>query len=100
MSERERVVQVLEVAARELIVRDYLNLAVALLRDLDGIAEVADAAIDLDLLVEELLEGRHVKDLVARWLRGVDDELNDPRDAAVSKLFALISFGWSGFFSL
>ena len=52
-----------------------LDLALALLRDLDGLAEVADAALNLDLLVQELLEGRDIEDLVAGGLRGVDDEL-------------------------
>ncbi len=52
-----------------------LDLALALLRDLDGLAEVADAALNLDLLVQELLKGRDIEDLVARGLRGVDDEL-------------------------
>lgn len=69
--------QVLEVAARELVVGDNLNLAIAGLRDLDGLAEVAGAALDLDALVEELLESRDVEDLVAGGLRSVDDELFD-----------------------
>lgn len=68
-------VQVLEVAARELIVGNDLNLAIADLGDLDGLAEVADAALNLDLLGEELLEGRDVEDLVAGGLRSVDNEL-------------------------
>lgn len=68
-------VQVLEVAARELIVGNDLDLALALLGDLDGLAQVADAALNLDLLVQELLEGRDIEDLVAGGLRGVDDEL-------------------------
>jgi hypothetical protein len=67
--------QVLEVPARELVVGNNLNLAIAGLRDLDGLAEVAGAALNLDLLVEELLEGRDVEDLVASGLRSVDDEL-------------------------
>jgi hypothetical protein len=52
-----------------------LDLAIASLGDLDGLAEVADAALNLDLLVKELLEGRDVEDLVACGLRSVDDEL-------------------------
>lgn len=75
-SNRSRYAQVLEVAAGELVVGNDLDLAVALLGDLDGLAEVADAAVDLDLLVQELLEGRDVEDLVAGGLRGVDDELD------------------------
>lgn len=54
---------------------DDLDLAVTDLGDLDGLAEVADAALNLDLLVQELLEGGDIEDLVARGLRGVDDEL-------------------------
>ena len=69
--------QVLEVPARELIVGNNLDLAIAGLRDLDGLAEVAGAALDLNLLVEELLESRDVEDLIACWLRSVDDELFD-----------------------
>jgi len=71
-------VQVLEVAAGELIVGNDLDLAVTLLGDLDGVAKVADAALDLDPLVQELLEGGDVEDLVARGLRGIDDELITP----------------------
>lgn len=40
-----------------------------------GVAEVADAAIDLDALLEELGEGGDVEDLVAGGLGSVDDEL-------------------------
>ena len=52
-----------------------LDLALALLRNLDGLPEVADAALNLDLLVQELLKGRDIEDLVAGRLRSVDDEL-------------------------
>lgn len=52
-----------------------LDLAIADLGDLDGLAQVADAALDLDLLVQELLESGDIEDLVAGGLRGVDDEL-------------------------
>ena len=55
--------------------RHDLHLAITSLRDLDGIAEVSNAVINLDLLVEELLKGANVEDLVAGGLRGVDDEL-------------------------
>jgi len=68
-------VQVLEVSARELSVCDNLNLSLANLRDLDGITEVSNTAVDLDLVLEELLEGGDVEDLVAGGLRSVDDEL-------------------------
>lgn len=52
-----------------------LNLALASLLDDDVVAEVADAAIDLDLVLQELLEGGGVEDLVASGLLSVDDEL-------------------------
>lgn len=70
-----RHVQVLEVAARELVVGNDLDLALALLADDNGVAEVADAALDLDALLEELGEGTGVEDLVASGLRSVDHEL-------------------------
>lgn len=72
---RGTVLQVLEVAARQLVVGNDLNLAVTLLGDLDLVAKVADATLDLDLLVQELLEGRDIEDLVGGRLGGVDDEL-------------------------
>ena len=52
-----------------------LDLALADLRDLDLVAEVADTALNLDLLVQELLKGRDIEDLVRGGLLGVDDEL-------------------------
>ena len=67
-------IQVLEVSARELGVCDNLDLSLALLGDLDGITKVSNAAVNLDLVLEELLEGRDVEDLVACGLRSVDDE--------------------------
>lgn len=67
--------QVLQVATGELVVGGDLDLAVANLLDGDGVAEVADTAVDLDLVLEELLEGGRVEDLVAGGLGGVDDEL-------------------------
>lgn len=51
------------------------DLAVTGLGDDDLVTEVADTALDLDAVVEELLEGRDVEDLVACGLRSVDDEL-------------------------
>lgn len=53
-----------------------LNLAITNLLDLDNIAEVANAAVNLDLVLEELLEGADVEDLVAGGLRSVNDELH------------------------
>jgi transcriptional/translational regulatory protein YebC/TACO1 len=52
-----------------------LNLAIGHLFHHDGVAEVAGPALDLDALLEELLEGVDIEDLVASRLRGVDDEL-------------------------
>jgi hypothetical protein len=68
--------QVLQVSAGQLVVGDDLDLALALLVDHDGLAKVANTAIDLDLVLEELLEGGGVEDLVAGRLLGVDDELH------------------------
>jgi len=68
--------QVLEISARELCVRNNLDLSIANLGDLDGISEVSNTAINLDLVLKELLEGGDVEDLVAGGLRSVDDELS------------------------
>lgn len=70
-----RSVQVLQVATGQLIVGNDLDLAARLLLDDDGITQVVGAALDLDALLEELLEGRDVEDLVVGGLRSVDDEL-------------------------
>jgi hypothetical protein len=56
-------------------VSNNLNLALASLGDLDDVAEVAGAAVNLDLLLKELLEGSDVEDLVGSWLGSIDDEL-------------------------
>jgi hypothetical protein len=72
-------VQVLEVATGELLVRNDLNLAITGLRDLDGVAEVSGAALNLDAVVQELLKGLDVEDLVIDGLRAVDDELDGVR---------------------
>lgn len=71
----KKYVQVLQIPSGERNVGDDLNLAIAGLGDLDGVAEVADAALDLDLIVQELLEGGNVEDLVVGWLGAVDDVL-------------------------
>ena len=55
--------------------RNDLDLSIALLRDLDVVAEVAGTALNLDAVVKELLEGLDVEDLVVDGLRSVDDEL-------------------------
>lgn len=62
-----------------------LDLAVTLLGDLDLVAEVANTALNLDLLVQELLEGRDIEDLVGRRLGGIDDELEGRRMLAISR---------------
>ena len=68
-------VQVLQVAAGELLVSNDLDLAITLLGDLDDIAKVTGAALDLDAVVQELLESLDVEDLVVDGLAAVDDEL-------------------------
>jgi hypothetical protein len=68
-------IQVLQVAAGELLVSNDLDLSIALLRDLHNLAEVTGAALDLDALVQELLESLEIEDLVVDGLRAVDDEL-------------------------
>jgi hypothetical protein len=72
----EKYTQVLEVSAGELLVSGDLDLAIANLLDLDGVTEIANTAVHLDLVLEELLEGADVEDLVAGGLRSVDDELH------------------------
>jgi hypothetical protein len=67
-------VQVLQVAAGELLVRNDLDLSIALLGDGNGVAKVTGAALDLDAVVQELLESLDVEDLVVDGLRAVDDE--------------------------
>ena len=52
-----------------------LDLAITLLLDDDVVAQVVGAALDLDAVLEELLEGGDVEDLVVGGLRSVDDEL-------------------------
>ena len=55
--------------------RNNLDLAVTRLRDDDLVTEVANTALDLDTVVQELFKRRNVEDLVACGLRSVDDEL-------------------------
>lgn len=68
-------VQVLEVTTRELVVGNDLDLALTLLLDNDVVAQVVGAALDLDAVLEELLEGSDVEDLVAGRLRSINDVL-------------------------
>jgi len=66
-------------------VRDDLDAAVAEVRDGDGVAEVARAAVDLDALLQEGGEGGGVEDAVLRGLGGVDDELLRIKSARLSQ---------------
>lgn len=52
-----------------------LDLAITGLGDDNVLTEVTDTALDLDAVVEELLEGSDIEDLVASGLRSVDNEL-------------------------
>lgn len=67
--------------------RNDLDLAVGLLADLDHVAEVAGAALDLDAVVEELLESGGVEDLVVDGLGAVDDELYEGGDVSTASNF-------------
>jgi hypothetical protein len=67
--------QVLEVAAREVVVGNDLDLALTLLLDNDVVAKVVGAALNLDAVLEELLKGGDVEDLVAGGLRSINDVL-------------------------
>lgn len=55
---------------------DDLNFSTTNLRDLDVVAEVTGTAFDLDAVVQELLEGGQVEDLVAHGLAAVDGVLS------------------------
>ena len=59
--------------------RNNLDLAITLLRDLDGVAEVTGTAVNLYAVVKELFKGSDIEDLVIRRLGGVDDKLLDTR---------------------
>jgi hypothetical protein len=52
-----------------------LDLALALLADLNGIAQVSRTAINLYPVVKELLKCGYIENLVRSRLRSVDDEL-------------------------
>jgi len=52
-----------------------LNLAARLLADDNVIAEVSSSAVNLDSVVQELLKGGKVEDLVIDGLGAVQDEL-------------------------
>jgi len=54
-----------------------LDLALTLLLDNNVVAEVVGAALNLDAVLEELLEGGDIEDLVAGRLRSINDVLHD-----------------------
>lgn len=96
-------IQILQIPPAELGMRHHFDLPLPLLGDLHRVAEVADAVVDLDLVVQELLEGGDVEDLVRGGLGGVDDELYIPVLSAEEDIcfLSLLSFlfldgGWRG----
>lgn len=56
--------------------RNNLDLSISNRRDVDLVAQVSSSSLNLDLLVQELLEGGEIEDLVADWLRAVDGVLS------------------------
>lgn len=56
---------------------DNLDLSISNLRDRNLVAQVTGSALNLDLLVQEFLEGGQIEDLVAYGLRAVDGVLSD-----------------------
>jgi hypothetical protein len=68
--------QVLQVSSREWNMCHNLNLAIADLRDVDGVAEVSDTALNFDLIVQELFKGGEVENLIADRLGAVDGVLD------------------------
>lgn len=54
---------------------DNDDLALTLLGDDNGVTEVGDTTLNLDLVVKELLESGDVEDLVGSRLGGVDHKL-------------------------
>lgn len=74
-------IQVLKIPPRKLSVSKHNDFPIALLRYLNDISEVADAAIDLNLVVEEFLELADIEDFVAGWTGGIDYKL--PRSISI-----------------
>lgn len=56
---------------------------IALLRYLNDISEVADAAINLNLVVEEFLKLTDIEDFIAGRTRGIDYKL--PRSISIPR---------------
>jgi len=73
-------------------VGDDLDLAVLLVGDGDGVAEVAGQALDLDALLEESRERAWVEDLIVGWLCGVDGVLWTEISIHVLLFLGLMSF--------
>ena len=61
------------------------NLAITLLANLYRIAEIANAIVDLDLVVEEFFKGGDIEDLVRGRLGCVDDILYTPKTKKTSQ---------------
>lgn len=78
--------------------RDNFDLAVALLADLHGIAQIPHPVIDFDLVVQEFLKRGDVEDLVRCGLRGVDDVLQIAPEPALAAdiVLGVFSMTWTG----
>lgn len=70
-----------------------LDLALTSLGDDDVVTQVADAALDLDAVVEELLKGRDIEDLVRGGLRSIDDVLYKKKSLVTRDKLAL-AWNW------
>lgn len=68
--------QIFQVSTAERDVGHHFDLAIPDLGDVDGVPEIANPVVHLDLIVQELLKGGNVEDLVADGLRTVDDVLD------------------------
>ena len=76
--------------------RNHLDLALTHLTDLDDIAQIANAVVDFDFLVEEFLKGGDVEDFVGGGLGGVDYELFLGGEKRVLVGWFLVGGGESG----
>ena len=61
--------------------RKHNDFPITLLRYLNDVSEVSNAAINLDLVVEEFLELTDIEDFVAGWTGGIDYKL--PRSISI-----------------
>jgi hypothetical protein len=64
---------------------DDLDLSITNGLDVDIVAQVAGAALDLDAIVQELLEGAEVEDLVRDGLAAVDGVLERKWSASLHR---------------